>query len=79
VIRVERSIHLRCALACATPFSLPPGHLEAFSLADQSKPISAHRHALAAKDRVDLAISEARISLGQLVNAMNELRFFDSA
>ncbi len=79
VVRVECAIDIGCALASATPFPLLTGDLEAFSFSDQSETISADRSSFGPKNGVDLPIAEAWIALRQLMNATNELRFFDPA
>jgi hypothetical protein len=79
VIWVERSIFVRRALAHSTPFLLLLRHLQAFSLPNQSETVTAHRKAFGPQDGMDLPITEPRISLGQLVDSANQLRFFESA
>jgi hypothetical protein len=67
------------ALASATPFALLLGHLQAFSLADQTQPFSSDANASASQQSEDLAVSETRVSPGELVDFLNQRCFFDSA
>jgi len=79
VIRVERSIDRRRALARSTPLSSLPSHLEAFPLPQQAKPVAADRRPLGPQDPMDLAVTPSRIALGELMNAANESSFLDPA
>ncbi len=63
----------------STPFALLFGHLEAFSLPDQSQTIPTHPKAFGPQKGMDLPITEAWLLRRSLVNASNELRCLDTA